>query len=167
MRHLFHNLSGLAHITILRTPALKYNPNGPKLNFQSLFRTNPNAKRLTVPTRRKTYGHTGDLINLTGDLISKNGNLNRVKAFPVHAMKVYVWRRGTAPFLPNYNTKQFVASFTNDVTLHKSFKRMSTVQRTVHKKGISTKPTHWTSFNETPTTVLLGHDITAHRLRNS
>jgi len=90
MRHIFHNLIYPAHITKLGILALTYNQNRSKSNFPSLFHTNPNAKRLTVQTWGKTYGHTGDLIKLTGHLISNNAYLNRVKAVPVHAMKAYM-----------------------------------------------------------------------------
>jgi len=82
----------------------------------------------------KTFGHTEDLIKLTGHFVSNNANLNPFKDVPVHAMKAYLSSRGTAPLLLNYNMRQAVASFTNDDTLPKSFKILSTAQCTVHKK---------------------------------
>jgi len=97
-----------------------------------ILHTNPNAKRQTVQTYGKTYCHTEDLIKLTGNLVSNNVNFNCVTAVPVYAMKAYGWRRGTAPLHRNHNMRQAVASFTNDDTLPKSFKRLSTAQYTVH-----------------------------------
>jgi hypothetical protein len=90
MIHIFHNLTDIAHITILKHFALKYNQKRPKLNFPSIFRTNPKAKTQTVQTCGNTNGHKADLVNLTVHLVSNNANLNSVSCPCAHHEDVWV-----------------------------------------------------------------------------